>query len=206
MTNWSKIVKKLNYIWTRGGVPEYRRVMITTIEQYLKDNPNWSILDAGCGTGLLFKLLSDEHKEQYKGIDFTPEMIKHCKQVYSKYADSFSIADITIPEHIPKSDMIITQNVIQHILPYQIVMKNIMDKTMKVLICCERTHREGSNIYGYEPIRWRFKDSDMLSLFDFIGKEKGFKKSKIIARPKSTEKLSDVLAIYLIEKENLNEH
>jgi SAM-dependent methyltransferase len=199
-TNWSSMVKRLEYVWTRGGIPEYRLSMIKIIEECLSNNPSWNILDAGCGVGLTFELLSKKYRPRYTGIDFTPEMIEHCKQKYPEFQDSFFNVDITDLSAIPNSDVIITQNVLQHILPYQLAMMNLMHRTSKVLICCERTHDDSTRIYGYDPIRWRFKDTDLIYLFNHVGDKLGFKNAVMVDKPKSTENLSNVLTIYRVER------
>jgi SAM-dependent methyltransferase len=199
-TNWSNMVKRLEYTWTRRGTPEYRISMINIIEEYLSKNPEWKILDAGCGVGLTFELLSDEYKHRYTGIDFTPEMIEHCKHKYPDYQDSFYNVDITDLSRVPNSDIIITQNVLQHILPYQLALMNLMHRTLKVLVCCERTHDEPTKIYGYDPIRWRFKDTDLLYLFNHVGDKLGFRNAVMVDKPKSTEGFDNVLTIYKVER------
>jgi 2-polyprenyl-3-methyl-5-hydroxy-6-metoxy-1,4-benzoquinol methylase len=199
-TSWSKKVPFLSKYWTKRGIPEYRDFMIKKITELLEKNPHWKILDAGCGTGLMFNYLPEWAKENYTGIDFTPEMIEYCKKNYPEYSDRFFSGSILESGIIPSSDIIATQNVIQHILLYQQALKNLVEKTRNILILCERTHSEPTIIFGYDPVRWRFREEDMLECLQFYGDKYGFNVPKVIAHPKSTENLENVIAIYMMVK------
>jgi len=76
---WMKKAKEL-----RSGL---RERVLTTLKNELKGKPK--ILDLCCGTGHLVKDLSK--LGSYTGVDFAPNMIKHCKKTYKN--KKFILAD-----------------------------------------------------------------------------------------------------------------
>jgi len=212
-TPWSTKVELLRLMWDRPMISEYRFFMLEMIKHYLSFNPEWYVLDAGCGNGLLFKYLPEEFRRRYHGIDFTPEMIEYCKIIYPEYKDQFWICDIRNIYNIPYSELVITQNVLQHILVYQRALENLITHTEKIIMLCERTHNDCSIRVGAarpdkgytvlvdrNPERWRFNENDFLDTLEYLGKIYGFNKPEVIGRPKSTDNLENVLAIYRMKK------
>lgn len=178
--------------------------MIQELTEMLAKNPDWRLFDAGCGTGLVFNYLPDWAKERYYGMDFTPEMVEYCKKTYPEFSDRFFEGSILDPDVIPISDIITTQNVVQHILLFQQAVKNLIEKTRHVLLLCERTQTEPTVIHGYDPVRWRFREQDMFEIINFYGSKYGFDLPKVIAHPKSTENLDNLLSVFkMIKKEKV---
>jgi len=202
-TSWSKEgkVDYLDRIWQEPDeIPEYRRMMIDQISKFLNIHREWKLLDAGCGTGLLFQYLPLMFQNNYYGIDYTPEMIELCHTKYPEIKDRFKQANIIYADQIPKkANIIITQNVIQHNDLWQIAMMNLINRAKDVVIFCERTHDEHTVKVSDDPPRWRFNIDDFKDAMEFFGKGV-WDRPEIIGKPKSTEGLEHALTIYLMRK------
>jgi len=199
-TSWSKEgkVEYLDRIWTQPEeIPEYRRMMIEEITKILNNHRTFTLLDAGCGTGLLYHYLPEMFKENYVGIDFTPEMVEYCREKYPY--GKFENVDIKYSKLVPYADIIVTQNVIQHNDYWQIVLANLINKARYAVIFCERTHDEHTVKVGEDPTRWRFNYEDFKDLMEFLGKGL-FDNPEIIGHPKSTEGLEQALTIFMMKK------
>ena len=124
-TEWSGRSDTLNKIWKdhEGGIPEYRQAMLTLIEADLIDNPDHTVVDCGCGTGLVYKYLDPNLRDRYRGFDFTSDMINFCIDQFPEAMDQFDTSDITTPNlRKIKGDLLITQNVVQHCLLWQMAL------------------------------------------------------------------------------------
>jgi len=199
-TSWSKEgkVDYLDRIWQQPEeIPEYREMMIEEITKILNNHREYTLLDAGCGTGLLYHYLPEMFKANYVGIDFTPEMVEYCREKYPY--GKFENVDIKDSKLVPYADIIVTQNVIQHNDFWQIVLANLIDKARNVVIFCERTHDEHTVKVGEDPPRWRFNYEDFKNLMEFIGKGL-FDRPEIVGHPKSTEGLEQALTIFKMSK------
>lgn len=214
-THWSERVKELYKVWTREGIPEYRSYMLEMITFYMSFFPEWDLLDAGCGNGLVFEYLPEEFRERYYGIDFTPEMIDYCRNKYPEYENRFRVCDIAgISINVSDRDIVITQNVLQHILIYQIALDNLLMVAQKLIMFCERTHNDESLRIGKQhkgftvlagrcPERWRFNEDDFLDTLRMLGKRYDYEEPEVLAHPRSTDNLLNVLAVYRMKKRGL---
>lgn len=197
-TDWSSKTESLQTIWTvTPDIPEYRRSMINLISEYLWRHREWSLLDCGHGTGLIHEYLPENLKDRYYGIDLTMEMVDFCREKYE--VDKFRQGDVLYPNEIPESNLIVTQNVIQHITLWQLALKNIIEKAKDVVIFCERTHDFGTMKVGNKPTRWRFNVDDFVECMAHCGKGL-WKKPKVYSHPTSTEGLENCLTIFIMEK------
>lgn len=210
-TNWSKKVEYLQSIWTHSEkIPEYREVMINQISDLMKRNNDYNILDCGCGTGLMYKYLPDEYKDRYYGIDFTYEMIEYCKKNYPEHSDNFKVVDLTkgiklMELKVADNNIVVTQNVLQHILLFQEALDNIFYIANDVVLLCERTHLKPSMIVSYEPaIRWRFNIKDMYDILTHFKNKYGYNGLvEIISQPKTTFNEENKVTIFKVERRNL---
>ena len=66
---------------------EEQEAKITTIKQNLRLKANSTVLDLGCGTGLLIKHFVDKTKF-YVGVDISRELLKHAKGKAKSFPDS----------------------------------------------------------------------------------------------------------------------
>lgn len=193
----------LNEFWTSPEeIPEYRQEMIKIIEAMLGDNDQ-TLVDCGCGSGLLFRYLPDEIKARYNGIDFTQDMIDFCKREFPKHKKRFNQYDLTKSfeqDHVPKGDVFVTQNVIQHILLFQEALDMIFLMAQEAVVFCERTHNTNTFLAGYEPaFRWRFNELDFLLILEHYANKWGYEGDvEILAHPKTTKNESDMLTIYRV--------
>ncbi len=206
-TDWTSRVDIVNDKWTApDDIPEYRVQMLKLIIEELEKDPKATIMDCGCGTGLLFKYLPDEYKHRYYGVDFTQEMIDHCKEAYPEHADRFMRMDLTSMEikelgFFMGKNVYVTQNVIQHILPFQRAMENIVELA-DVVIMCERTHDLSTCIAGYEPAyRWRFNLKDFYDmLFFFTNEDEYLGDVEIMGQPLTTDNLEKTITIFRVRR------
>jgi SAM-dependent methyltransferase len=204
-TFWTNRSEELNKIWTTSDkdVPEYRKMMIQYIIKEVEERDVKQILDCGCGTGLLFNYLPEELKEIYYGCDFTKDMVDYCRDKFPEWENRFILHDIREPINFIMPDLIITQNVIQHILEFQIAMWNMMVYSNKSCIFCERSeHLKPTRIVGYSPAyRWIFNVEDFINISNWMGKKLMYRGEMVeLARPKATKGRENVLSIFRIRR------
>lgn len=202
-TDWSKRPEELEHYWLNNPVlPDYRIQMLMLIEEELRNNPESTIMDCGCGTGLMFEYLDDEFKDRYYGCDFTQDMIDYCKVNYPAYADRFMRLDLTQmsleqTRFFIGKNVYVTQNVIQHILVFQRALNDIVE-CADTIIMCERTHDLPTCLAGYEPAyRWRFNLRDFYDILTFFTYENEYKGAvEIMGQPLTTDKLEKAVTIF----------
>lgn len=207
ITSWTNKSKFVHGVWTTPeDIPEYRVRMIQLIVEELDKDHKATIMDCGCGTGLIYKYLPDEYKSRYYGADFTQEMIDYCKEEYPESAERFMRVDLTSMSleefnFFMGKNVYVTQNVIQHILPFQMAMKNII-ACADTIIMCERTHDLPTCLAGYEPAyRWRFNLRDFFDLLMFFTRENEYKGDvEIMGQPLTTENLAKAVTIFRARK------
>jgi len=207
-TPWSKsgYVGFLDNIWrnpTKQNRAEYRIKMLGFINEEAELFSDATIVDCGCGTGILFDYLSDELKERYIGLDFTPEMVQHCKNVFKGYEDRFHRVDLLNPQDltnlvkdIKNGTIFVTQNVIQHITLFQIATYNIFAQSPTSVLMCERTHLENTRIQGYNPTRWRFREDDYYHMLEYFAGDR-YTVEKL-GRPRTTKNERNMLTIFRV--------
>jgi len=208
VTSWTDRSKLVHDYWTNPeSIPDYRMQMIGFIVEELERNPKATIMDCGCGTGLLYHYLPDEYKSRYYGADFTQEMIDYCKEAYPESAERFHRVDLTSMtleefNFFMGKNVYVTQNVIQHILPFQRAMESIVE-CADIIIMCERTHDLPTCLAGYEPAyRWRFNLRDYYDLLTFYTSEKEYKgEVEIMGQPLTTDNLEKTVTIFRARKD-----
>ena len=199
-TYWTRRAKELNKFWTSPQeIPEYRQMMIAVLDDMLENWNDATILDCGCGTGLLYKYLPKEHKSKYYGVDFTQDMIDHCQNEFKTAKKRFARVDLTANKLMPH-DILVTQNVIQHILLFQEALDNIFSTAKEAVVFCERTHEFNTVIAGYEPaFRWRFNQLDFYLILDHFARKYSYLGDvEILGMPKTTKDETDMLTIYRV--------
>ena len=199
-TLWTNRAEELNKIWTnREDISEYRQTMLRLIEAELASERCEGVLDCGCGSGLVYRYLGDQFKQSYQGVDFTQDMIDYCSNAFPEASERFNQHDLTKPL-MRNADLLITQNVLQHILLWQVALENIMYHARECVIICERTHKGQTLIAGYDPaVRWRFNVQDMKKAIKFFADKYGYiGEVEILAHPLTTFDEADCLTIYRV--------
>jgi len=205
-TPWSKsgYVGFLDNLWrkpVKQERSEYRVKMLGLIIEEAERLGDATIVDCGCGTGILFDYLPDYLKDRYLGLDFTPEMVQHCKATFKEHEDRFHRADLLnvgelsgLVKGIENGTIFVTQNVIQHITLYQIAVSNIFAQSPAAVLMCERTHLKNTRIQGYNPTRWRFREEDYYHMLEYFAGDKYTVKK--LGRPRTTKNEKNMLTIY----------
>jgi len=74
------------------------------------------IIDLGCGTGRLARLLCNKGYKNYTGIDFAPKRIEECKRYVPEYEfKCVDIFDIDVIQTFDNYDVFIILEVLEHI-------------------------------------------------------------------------------------------
>jgi len=205
-TSWTNRIKIVNDYWTNPKeIPEYRVKMLEAIIEELNKNKENTLMDCGCGTGLLFEYLPDKYKDRYYGVDFTQEMIDYCKNQYPDYEDRFKRMDLTKINNEDRQffdahAIYVTQNVMQHILLFQEALDNIFYSATNVIILCERTHELNTCIVGYEPAyRWRFNLKDFYDILNFYKTIYDYAGDiEILGQPKTTDDIEKAVTMFRV--------
>jgi ubiquinone/menaquinone biosynthesis C-methylase UbiE len=69
---------------------EEQEAKIATIMQNLSLKHNSTVLDLGCGTGILIKYIADKTKF-YTGVDISRQLLTHAKEKVNSFPNSFLI-------------------------------------------------------------------------------------------------------------------
>ena len=92
---------------------------------------NKTILELGCGNGLILKRLIKNRKiKKYYGTDFVKELINICIKKYKSKKINFQTLDMTLIDKNTfkiKYDYIVTKRAIQNILDTKLQLKTIDD-------------------------------------------------------------------------------
>ena len=107
-----KFYDDLSKSWDKTR-PKYTKEIFRRITSRLDKNESYSILDFGCGTGLLCKFISDNFLNvRIEGIDISSQMIEKAKT--NCLNCTFYIGDI-LSTDLPHYDAIISKDVFNHI-------------------------------------------------------------------------------------------
>jgi len=89
-----------------------------------------SVLDVGCGGGILYKAISELDKSiYYEGIDITPKMIKCARRLFPGIA--FEVRDaVDLPYNDDCFDLCVVSHVLEHQPPERA--KKIISEAMRV--------------------------------------------------------------------------
>lgn len=208
-TFWTGRPNELNEMWTdREELAEYRKVMLGLIESELEINPGITVTDCGAGTGLVYRYLEEEFRPRYRGFDFTSDMVEFCKESFPEAQAQFNQVDLTTPNlRKIRGDLLITQNVIQHILMWQEAIGNIMRNAKHGVIFCERTHKGQTLIAGYEPAyRWRFNIKDLYDVLEYYRLKYNYQgRVEILGHPLTTFDEPDMLTVFRVYREREDE-
>lgn len=194
-TPWTGRHVFLENVWKQlGKIPQYRNQMKNNIVDVLRGNPDYEMLDLGCGTGLTYESLPEEYRNRYTGMDFTQSMIDFCNEKYPE--GKFVHGDLLKHDSYPQADLLITQNVLQHILLWQEAMRGIYAHKPQVIIMCERTSNKPTGIFGYSPaVRWVFNIDDYRRAMDYYGGD-DYTPTEILSHPRNTKNQPGMLTIY----------
>ena len=103
-TSWEKVSSWYGSLVKETGHYYHEHVIFPALFRllHLQDSPPKSLLDLGCGPGVLAKHLPSSW--DYWGIDLSPSMIQNAKNLHSGPKRTFVIADATTPLPFSKKD------------------------------------------------------------------------------------------------------
>jgi hypothetical protein len=102
-----------------GSTFETARLYIKYINKFIKDNNVKSIIEIGCGDGVLLKYLNVPQGVSYTGYDVVESILKKNRKKFPNY--TFANLNI-LEEDFPNVDLILCKDVLQH-LPNQMVIE-----------------------------------------------------------------------------------
>lgn len=107
-----KFYDDLSKIWDKTR-PKYTAEIFSKIISHLDKNKPYSILDFGCGTGLLCKNLHENlPNAKIEGIDISGQMIEKAKTNCPNC--NFYVGDI-LSFNLPKYDIVVSKDVFNHV-------------------------------------------------------------------------------------------
>lgn len=99
-TSWEPVEKWYNAAVGAEGHYYHQNIIIPGVLRLLKLNPQASLLDLGCGNGVLARHLPE--KVTYLGLDTSISLIKSAKQQDRNPGHEYVVADVTQPLPISK--------------------------------------------------------------------------------------------------------
>lgn len=146
---WNKQYKKGRWDNLKGEVERIRYQTITNfISEYAVKNP--SILDLGCGEGILCERLNHDEYSSFLGMDFSSVSIKKAIKLNLQNAN-FICADIHTFEPQQTFDVIIFNEVFYYI--HESEKENVLNRMIDNLnengIIITSIYREGLGCWGY---------------------------------------------------------
>lgn len=100
-TSWNNSSKWYNKIVGSEGHYYHEHVVLPGVKKLLKTGSESSILDLGCGQGVLARALPKY--AEYVGIDASPNLIAAAKRQTRSATTEFQVADVTRPLKIQKN-------------------------------------------------------------------------------------------------------
>ena len=101
-TSWEKAESWYHKLVGEKGHYYHQRIIIPKILEYISKKKNVSLLDLGCGQGILSRTLPS--KIEYYGIDISSSLIKKAKRLEKNINRHFIVGDITKQLSIKKKD------------------------------------------------------------------------------------------------------
>lgn len=119
---------------------------------YLKKNPNLSLLDVGCATGHLLRYLKlKKASVDYFGVDISESCLQKAEKIYKKNCFS-KISNQNLAQQLDGKnyDIVYSRDTVLHQLEPLKFMSDLIDVTKNILILRLRTRDLGSTIYDPE--------------------------------------------------------
>jgi ubiquinone/menaquinone biosynthesis C-methylase UbiE len=101
-TSWEKSGKWYKNIVGDDGHYYHQKIVLPNTIRLLKLQKGNSLLDLGCGQGILERQISDEI--EYVGVDLSPTLIKEARSKSDINNHIFGVADVSKPLPIEKKD------------------------------------------------------------------------------------------------------
>ena len=92
-TSWQKVAPWYNSLVGSEGHYYHEHLILPNVKRLLQLSPNSTLLDIGCGQGVLAH--SIDTIKRYQGIDAAPTLIQHARQSITIPDYSFTVADAT---------------------------------------------------------------------------------------------------------------
>ena len=119
---------------------------------YLKKNPNLSLLDVGCATGYLLRFLKlKKVSVDYFGVDISDSCLKKAQDIYGKNCFT-KISDQNLAQQLDGKnyDIVYSRDTVLHQPEPLKFLRGLIDVTKNTLILRVRTRDLGSTIYDPE--------------------------------------------------------
>lgn len=101
-TSWEKSSKWYNKIVGDSGHYYHEHTILPGVIRLFNLQANSSVLDVGCGQGVLAKNIPKNIR--YQGVDLSHSLIKSARESDKNNAHSYMVGDATLPLPVPKKD------------------------------------------------------------------------------------------------------
>ena len=140
-----------------GSIATFNKPFIDFVNGYLESNPEIdTIVDVGCGDWQIAKHFKLENK-QYFGIDISTVILEKTRRTHESEKHSFLLLDAA-KDKLPKGDLIIVKDVVQHLSNKDVVKVITKLKDYKHVIICNSFHEKISTNKDIENGKMRFID------------------------------------------------
>ena len=158
------LIKFYDGVYKKGENKHYTKLLFKTGKGRLPIDEeevlyalNWkgkTVLDVGCGTGLMAALIAKTGAKKVVGIDFSPDAIKTANELHTEKNLNYLVADIT--DHKDSYDAIISLGTLEH-----------MDKPLETLKLIKKHLSPGGMILITSP-NWSNPRGHILQTLRFL--------------------------------------
>jgi SAM-dependent methyltransferase len=95
-----------------------------------------SVLDVGCGIGVMFDLLNERRPDlEYLGIDATEKFVREAARRYPEHAQRFKQLSLyDLPSLQQDFDAVLCRHILEHLPDYRPAVQNMYERALRKLI------------------------------------------------------------------------
>lgn len=140
--------------------------------ELLKELGAESVLDVGCGGGIEYESLKAKGVAvRYSGVDYTPNAIQACKELFPEIEDRFRVMDARALDFVQDAfDVVIVRHCLEHVDDWRKVISEahrVARKAVIIVLWVEPVFAETEvQEKGRDTFYVKFKKQDLMDEFD----------------------------------------
>lgn len=188
--------------WERLGhspIERSRSALLGNFYQVYCGKNNGTILDVGCGEGVLADFLNEQQKSRYTGIDISKEAIKQAQMKRGSTGSSFNVSSIESFQSDKKWNMIVFNEVLYYTKHKQVIAQFIPMLQKDGIIAVSSWYRENHDVTTLMTTTIFEDVSSVMDLVDQV-EIKGWSKHSLKNKMKSRGELVWRIGIFKVRQ------